>query len=252
MIFNSLSFAVFFPLVTFIYFIIPHTYRWSLLLISSCVFYMWFIPKYIFILGITIVIDYAAGILIERSQNKSKKKIILFLSIVSTLAVLFIFKYYNFFILNYNFINQVFGSHYSLDLINIILPVGLSFHTFQSLSYVIEVYRGNQKAVSHFGIYSLYVMFYPQLVAGPIERPQNLLHQFTEYHSFDYKRVTEGLTLMAWGLFKKVVIADRLAVIVNLVYDIPYAHKGVVLSIATIFFAFQIYCDFSGYSDIAL
>ena len=137
-------------------------------------------------------------------------------------------------------------------MLGLVLPIGLSFHTFQSLSYVIEVYRGHQKAERHFGIYALYVMFYPQLVAGPIERPQNLLHQFREKHYFDYDRVTDGLKLMAWGMFKKVVIANRLAIFVNQVYGAPMTYHGPAFVIATVFFAFQIYCDFSGYSDIAI
>ncbi|MDQ3815846.1 MAG: MBOAT family protein, partial [Armatimonadota bacterium] len=143
------------------------------------------------------------------------------------------------------------GWNYPLPYLEIILPIGLSFHTIQAMSYTIEVYRGQQKAERHFGIYSLYVMFYPQLVAGPIERPQNLLPQFYEKHEFDYQRVTDGLKLMAWGMFKKTVIADRLAPSVNAVYSDPTAYQGMPLVLATVFFAFQIYCDFSGYSDIA-
>src|SRR5678815_1064118 len=136
--------------------------------------------------------------------------------------------------------------------LKIILPIGLSFHTFQAMSYTIEVYRGNQKAERNFGIYALYVMFYPQLVAGPIERPQNLLHQFYENHKFDYERVVNGLKLILWGFFKKLVIADRLALYVGAVYNNPTHHTGLSFIMATIFFAFQIYCDFSGYSDIAI
>jgi alginate O-acetyltransferase complex protein AlgI len=250
-LFNSFSFFIFFPLVTVLYFLFPHRYRWAMLLVSSCIFYMWFIPKYILILGITIVIDYLAGIFIQRSVG-SIKKVWLVISIISTCLVLFVFKYFNFFSHSFVKIASVFGLNYPINVLNVILPIGLSFHTFQSLSYVIEVYRGNQKAEKHFGIYALYVMFYPQLVAGPIERPQNLIHQFYEKHSFDYKRVTDGLKLMAWGLFKKVVIADRLSILVNQVYDHPSSYDGSALIIATIFFAFQIYCDFSGYSDIAI
>jgi len=145
-----------------------------------------------------------------------------------------------------------FHLNYSLPILSIILPIGLSFHTFQSLSYVIEVYRGNQKAETHFGIYSLYVMFYPQLVAGPIERPQNILHQFYEKHEFNYNDVVTGLKRIVWGIFKKVVIADRLAIYVNAVYLNHDKHNGTSMAIATVFFAFQIYCDFSGYSDIAI
>ena len=251
MLFNSFEFLFFFPLVTIIYFLLPHKYRWFHLLVSSCIFYMFFIPVYILILFITILIDYFAGIWIERSEGK-KRKLYLVFSIISTCLVLFVFKYFNFFTSNYNGLAKLIGWNYSLNTLAIILPIGLSFHTFQSLSYVIEVYRGNQKAEKHFGIYSLYVMFYPQLVAGPIERPQNMIHQFYEKHDFDYKRVSDGLKLMAWGLFKKVVIADRLSTFVNQVYNNPYDYHGLALITATIFFTFQIYCDFSGYSDMAI
>jgi len=136
--------------------------------------------------------------------------------------------------------------------LEILLPIGLSFQTFQAMSYTIEVYRGNQKAERHFGIYALYVMFYPQLVAGPIERPQNVIHQFNEKHDFDYQRFTDGLKLMAWGIFKKVVIADRLSLMVGEVYKYPYNYKGIPLIVSTVFFSIQIFCDFSGYSYIAL
>jgi alginate O-acetyltransferase complex protein AlgI len=222
-----------------------------LLLSASCVFYMAFIPIYILILLVTILIDYTAGILIENSKGK-EKRLWLIISIISTCLVLFIFKYFNFFNANLAAISEFFHWNYSMKSLSLILPIGLSFHTFQSLSYVIEVYRGHQKAEHNFGIYSLYVMFYPQLVAGPIERPGNLLHQFYEQHNFDYKRVTDGLKIMAWGLFKKVVIADRLSLFVNQVYNNPTQYEGISLITATIFFAFQIYCDFSGYSDIAI
>jgi len=230
---------------------LPHKYRWLLLLVASCIFYMRFIPIYILILGVTIVIDYWAGIFIEKSTG-ARKKTYLIISIISTCLVLFIFKYFNFFNSNFAAIADFFNWNYGISALKIILPIGLSFHTFQSLSYVIEVYRGKQKAEYNFGIYSLYVMFYPQLVAGPIERPQNLLHQFYEKHYFEYKRVVDGLKIMAWGMFKKVVIADRLAVYVNKIYDDPTSYSGPHLLLATVFFAFQIYCDFSGYSDIAI
>jgi D-alanyl-lipoteichoic acid acyltransferase DltB (MBOAT superfamily) len=212
---------------------------------------MAFIPIYILILLVTIVIDYSAAIFIEKTKGP-RKKIILIISILSTCLVLFIFKYINFFNNNFIAIANFFHWHYPIGVLNIILPIGLSFHTFQSLSYVIEVYKGQQKAERHFGIYSLYVMFYPQLVAGPIERPQNLLHQFYEKHEFDYQRVTNGLKSMAWGLFKKMLIADRVAVLVNQIYKDPTSYEGIPLITATVFFAIQIYCDFSGYSDIAL
>ncbi len=251
MLFNSFDFIWFFVVISTLYFAIPHKYRWCMLLAASCFFYMAFIPAYIFILLITVVIDYLAAIWIEKSEGK-KRKLYLVISIISTCLVLFVFKYFNFFNTNMARVAEFFHWSYPISVLNIILPIGLSFHTFQSLSYVIEVYRGNQKAEKHFGIYSLYVMFYPQLVAGPIERPQNLLPQFYVKHNFDYKRVSDGLKLMAWGMFKKVVIADRLAVYVNQVYGDPHHYSSFPLIIATVFFTYQIYCDFSGYSDIAI
>ena len=251
MLFNSIEFLIFFPLVTALYFLLPHAWRWGLLLVASCVFYMFFIPYYIAILFVTILIDYFAGIWIERSDGKKKKRYLWF-SIISTILVLFVFKYYNFFIGNYNHVAELIGWNYSLDVLKIALPIGLSFHTFQSLSYVIEVYRGNQKAEHHFGIYSLYVMFYPQLVAGPIERPQNILHQFYEKHSVNYADFSSGFKMIIWGLFKKVVIADNLSVIVNLVYETPETMPWYWLLIGSYLFAIQIYCDFSGYSDMAI
>lgn len=251
MLFNSIEFLLFFPIVTFLYFALPFRYRWFLLLAASCIFYMAFVPIYILILAITILIDYFAAIYIDRSEGK-RKKLYLILSIISTCLVLFIFKYFNFFITNINDIAAFLGLKYPFHILHIILPIGLSFHTFQSLSYVIEVYRGHQKPEYHFGIYSLYVMFYPQLVAGPIERPQNLLHQFHQEHRFNYTDVSQGLKRVAWGMFKKIVIADRLAIAVNYVYNNPGEQTSLAIILATIFFAFQIYCDFSGYSDIAI
>jgi D-alanyl-lipoteichoic acid acyltransferase DltB (MBOAT superfamily) len=247
MLFNSIEFLIFFPLVTAIYFLVPHRFRWIHLLAASCVFYMFFIPVYIFILIFTILIDYIAGIMIENAEG-TRRKMFLAMSIIANIGVLAVFKYFNFFISNVN--ELLAGFHivgHSLPLLRIILPIGLSFHTFQAMSYTIEVYRGHQKAERHFGIYSLYVMFYPQLVAGPIERPQ-----FRTEHHFDYDMVTSGLRLMAWGMFKKVVIADRLAIIVNGVYDHPQEHHGISVLLAMLFFSIQIYCDFSGYSDIAI
>jgi len=212
---------------------------------------MVFVPIYILILGATIVIDYFAGIFIENATGKRRKLFLIF-SLVANVGVLAIFKYYNFLNENLSFLLNFFDQQNPIPYLSILLPIGLSFHTFQAMSYTIEVYRGNQKAERHFGIYSLYVMFYPQLVAGPIERPQNLLHQFKEKHKFDYDRVTSGLRLMAWGLFKKAVIADRLSMIVDNVYNDPHSHNSFSLVLATIFFTFQIYCDFSGYSDMAI
>jgi alginate O-acetyltransferase complex protein AlgI len=251
MLFNSFHFFLFFPIVTFLYFVIPQKYKWIHLLAASCYFYMVFMPVFILILFFTIFIDYFAGIYIEKSVGQ-KRKLLLSLSLIANIGILGIFKYYNFFIDNLSLIYGYFGSQISLSHISIILPIGLSFHTFQAMSYNLEVYRGHQKAERHLGIYALYVMFYPQLVAGPIERPQNMLHQFREKHSFDYKNLVSGLRLILWGLFKKMVIADRLAEFVNPVYNNPLNFDSITLILATFFFAYQIYCDFSGYSDIAL
>jgi len=212
---------------------------------------MAFVPIYILILGVTIVIDYFAGISIEKATDK-RKKVFLIISLIANIGVLAIFKYYNFINDNLSFLLKGFALDNPIPYLSILLPVGLSFHTFQAMSYTIEIYRGNQKAERHFGIYSLYVMFYPQLVAGPIERPQNLLYQFRQNHQFDYDRITSGLRLIAWGLFKKVVIADRLSILVDKVYSSPSQHDSSSLAIATIFFTFQIFCDFSGYSDMAI
>lgn len=251
MLFNSFHFLFFFIIVTSFYFSIPHNRRWLLLLLSSCYFYMAFVPIYILILGFTIVIDYFAGIYIENAEG-NKRKLFLIFSLIANIGVLAVFKYFNFLNHNFSFLMQGFGLTNPIPYLSILLPIGLSFHTFQAMSYTIEVYRGHQKAERHFGLYSLYVMFYPQLVAGPIERPQNLLHQFREKYDFEYERVVEGLKLMLWGLFKKLVIADRLAIYINTVYNNPEQHSGMTFIMATFFFAFQIYCDFSGYSDIAI
>lgn len=251
MLFNSINFLFFFVIVTIAYFTLPHRFRWLLLLVSSCYFYMSFVPVYILILAFTIIVDYFAGIIIEDASGK-KKKWFFIIGLLVNILVLAFFKYYNF--LNENLTALLHGVGYEnpIPYLSIILPIGLSFHTFQAMSYIIEINRGRYKAERHFGIFAVYVMFYPQLVAGPIERPQNLLHQFHEKHEFNYDNLVEGLKQMIWGLFKKVVIADRLAIYVNAVYNNQEFHNGTTLIVATLFFSFQIYCDFSGYSDIAI
>jgi len=251
LLFNSFTFVVFFIVVTGLYFQLSHRLRWALLLAASCFFYMFFVPVYILILAVTIAVDYVAGIWIEDTDDPRRKKLYLVGSIVTVCAVLFVFKYFNFFNENFAALADALGWNYSIEALRIALPIGLSFHTFQSLSYVIEVYRGRQKAERHFGIYSLYVMYFPQLVAGPIERPQNLLHQFHERKTFDLARAQSGLSLALWGLFKKVVVADSLAIYTEAIYSHSEHHTGATLLVATYCFAFQIYCDFSGYSDIA-
>ena len=247
MLFNSPQFLIFFPIVTALYFALPHRWRYLHLLVASCVFYMAFVPVYILILAFIIVVDYVAGLMIERSEG-SHRRAYLVASLVANIGTLAVFKYYNFFVEQ---VQAVIPSAH-LPLLSLLLPIGLSFHTFQAMSYTIEVYRGRQRAERHFGIYALYVMFYPQLVAGPIERPQNLLHQFREVHHFDLDEVVIGLRQMMWGFFKKVAVADRLAVAVDIAFGQPRARSALELVLGAILFTVQLYADFSGYSDIAL
>lgn len=252
MLFNSFAFAIFFVVVTLLYFVLPHKWRWAWLLSASCFFYMFFKPEFILILAFTIVIDYIAGIYLEQETEKKRKKRFLIMSLIANIGILAIFKYYNFINGNITGLALLLGMKNPIPYLNMVLPIGLSFHTFQAMSYTIEVYRGNQKAERHFGIYSLYVMFYPQLVAGPIERPQNMLHQFHEHHKFKYNDFASGMRLVLWGLFKKTVIADRLAAITDPIFTNPQQYSAIALLMGSIFFSFQIFCDFSGYSDIAI
>jgi alginate O-acetyltransferase complex protein AlgI len=250
MLFNSPEFAVFFPIVTLLYFLLPQRMRAPMLLAASCWFYMAFVPKYILILVFLILFDFTAGILIENAQGR-RRRIFLIASLCANIGMLGFFKYFNFLNGNFASMARFIGWSYPIAYLHIILPIGLSFHTFQSMSYTVEVYRGRFKAERSLLYFALYVMFYPQLVAGPIERPQNLLHQFREHHLFNWSRFTDGLRLMASGLFKKIVIADRAAILANAVYGQPAHFSGLQLLIATWFFAIQIYCDFSGYTEIA-
>ena len=233
MLFNSWAFLAFFPLVVIVYFLLPQRFRNVFLLVVSCLFYMSYIPAYIFILFFLIVLDYGLGLLIE-SSDRDKKKSWMFFSIAANVLALLGFKYFDFFS----------GRH-------ILLPIGLSFHTMQSMSYVIEVSREKQNAERNFLTYALYVMFFPQLIAGPIERPQNLLKQFYDVHKFEIKRVLSGIQLMIFGFYKKVVIADCISALVNPVFENPMQSSGTDFVIAAATFSMQIYCDFSGYSDIA-
>lgn len=251
MLFNSLKFFIFFPLVTALYFLLPHKYRWVLLLAASAVFYMAFVPAYILILVFLVIVDYFLGIWLEKIRPE-RKKVLLVVGIILNLGALAVFKYFDFFSANISALASFLDWNYSFKSLSLILPIGLSFFTLQSLGYIIEVYRGRQKAERHPGMLALFIMFYPQLLAGPIGRPQNLLHQFREKHYFEYQRVVGGLRLMLWGLFLKMVIADRLAIVVDRVYDNPIGQPGISLLVASIFFTFQIFCDFAGYSDIAI
>jgi alginate O-acetyltransferase complex protein AlgI len=252
MLFNSVEFLIFFPIVVILYFVVPLRLRIPVLLGASYYFYMSWRPEYIILILFSTLIDYFAGRKIGEVTQSQQRKFYLFLSLASNLGILFFFKYSEFFFNSIQSLTSIIQIDYNPADFGLILPVGISFYTFQTLSYTINVYRGVQKPEHNLLMFALYVSFFPQLVAGPIERSERLLPQFFVKHSIDYDRITDGLKLMAWGFFKKVVVADRLAAIVNLVYNDPTEFSGVPLLIATYFFAFQIYCDFSGYSDIAI
>ena len=252
MVFNSIEFLIFLPIVVALFYLLPQKARWLMLLAASCVFYMWFVPKYILILLVTIVIDYSAGILMEHyADQPKKKKTFMVISIVSTLTVLVIFKYLNFLTANLDQLCASLGKETHL-VTHIILPIGLSFHTFQSMSYVFEVYRGYQKAERHFGYYALYVMFFPQLVTGPIERPGNLLRQLHEEKRFNYDNISKGMRLILFGFFAKMVVADHLGEYVDEVFGHLDEYNSWTVLCCMVFYSFQIYCDFFGYSTIAL
>jgi alginate O-acetyltransferase complex protein AlgI len=252
MLFNSLEFLVFFPIVVALYFALPYRFRWILLLLASYYFYMCWNYKYVVLIVVSTVVDYTTGILLYRSERKTLRKLLLLMSLITNLGLLFFFKYFNFFGGAVNEVFQKFNIFVDIPAYNVLLPVGISFYTFQTLSYTIDIYKRKQTPEYHFGRFALFVSFFPQLVAGPIERSVNLLPQFREKYDFDYERVKNGLLLMGWGFFKKIVIADRLAEYVNMVYNNPTDFSGIPNIIATFFFSFQIYCDFSGYSDIAI
>ncbi len=251
MLFNSIEFLVFFPIVVGVYFALPHRLRWVVLLVSSYCFYMAWEPGYACLLAISTVVDYFAALVMARRQG-GRRRLCLLTSLSVNLGLLFFFKYYNFFRGAFETVFTSAGFDVSMPVSKFLLPVGISFYTFQTLGYTIDVYRGGKEPERHFGIFAVYVAFFPQLVAGPIERAARFLPQFRVPVAFDYERVTDGLKLMVWGMVKKVVIADRLAVLVDQVYGQPGEYSGLALTVATVFFAFQIYCDFSGYCDIAI
>lgn len=252
MLFNSFAFAVFLPAVFTLYWALPHKPRWILILLASYYFYMSWNVKYVFLILFTTVISYGAARLLENEESKQKKKWILAGAAILCLGVLFFFKYFNFVSTSIADFLSLFAIRMNPITLNVLLPVGISFYTFQTLSYIIDVYRGDVPAERHFGYYAAFVSFFPQLVAGPIERTRNLLPQLKAERKFDYDQATYGLKLMAWGYFKKIVIADTLSQYVSTVYDTPQNFQGFALVLATVFFTIQIYCDFSGYSDIAI
>lgn len=250
MLFNSLTFLIFLVCILSLYYILPYKYKWYLLLIGSCIFYMAWRIEFIFLILFSSFFNYYIGLLIEKYENKSKT--ILTTGLIINFLILFIFKYSIF--INHSFMSiyNYFNISYPIKDFDIVLPMGISFYTFQATSYTIDIYRKRYKAEKNILKVSLYIMFFPQLVAGPIERADNLLNQLFLNHKFNIYNISMGIKIMLIGYFKKIVIADRIAILVNTVYNSPYDYNGISFIIATIFFAIQLYCDFSGYSDIAI
>lgn len=242
MLFNSFEFLIFFCIVIPLYFALPLRGRQWLLLIASAYFYMRWNPAYILLLLFTTGIDFYIGHRIAAHTDTRKRKAWLLVSLISNLGMLFVFKYFNFFTDTFNLPVHV----------QLLLPVGISFYTFHAISYVMDVYRGRQAPERNFFIFLVYIIFFPQLVAGPISRATAMLHQFHAYHAFNASRVADGFRLILWGFFKKVVIADKLALVADTVYHSPQDYTGWPLIVGTLAFCFQIFCDFSGYTDIAL
>lgn len=258
MVFNSFAFLLYFPIVLLLYRILPLKVRWVMLLAVSLLFYMSWQADLIYLIGFTTVVSYVCARLIERFEGERKKqKACMLVAVISSLAVLFFFKYFNFLSSSFTDIANHLGLGLSELTLDLILPVGISFYTFQTLSYVIDVYRGSIKAEKHFGYYALYVSFFPQLVAGPIERPENLLPQLKTKNPFTVNDTLVGLKFMAVGFFKKIAVADQISKYVDIVYNNADTANGDLLNgftvlLATVLFAIQIYCDFSGYTDIAI
>lgn len=259
MLFNSFHFLLFFPAVVLIYFVLPQRIKWVWLLVSSYYFYMAWNPRYALLIAVSTILTFVSGLLLEYSngladetKKRRQKKLWVALSFASNLAILFFFKYFYFALDNINNVLSHLGLRVLEPAFDVLLPVGISFYTFQALSYTVDVYRGEIRAEKNIGKYALFVSFFPQLVAGPIERAKNLLIQVHEKHYFEYDRVRDGLLLMVWGFFQKIAIADRVAVLVNPVYNNYEQCSGIQLVLATLFFAVQIYCDFAGYSNIAI
>jgi len=249
--FNSFVFFIFFPIVVLLFYLTPQKIRWALLLIASCVFYLAFSVNYLLALLTISLMNYFLGIGIVSGEGKIRKSVY-FTGIILNLLILACFKYYDFIIVDLQRTARFLHLNYPANVIRIILPLGLSFFTFSSISYLIDIKRKIISPEKHMGILASYFLFFPKLMQGPIERAGRVIPQFFQQRSFDYSDTVEGVKLMAWGFFKKLVIADRLATFVNDVYAYPQQSHGPVLLIATLFFAFQIYADFSGYTDIAV
>lgn len=258
MLFNSVSFLIFFPIVILIYFLIPQRIKYLWLLAASYYFYMSWNPVYALLILTSTVVSWLSGLLLSAGGQRlgkraqAAKKWCLAGCVVLNLGILFFFKYYTFATGSIEKIFALFHVAVELPTLDVLLPVGISFYTFQAMGYVFDVFRGEIPAEKNFLRYALFISFFPQLVAGPIERSKNLMHQIYEPHSFNGERVKDGLLLMGWGFFQKLVIADRIAILVKDVYSYYTNYSGLQILLATILFAFQIYCDFSGYSDIAI
>ncbi len=251
MLFNSIEFLLFLPVVVLLYYALPHRYRWGLLLAASYYFYAAWKLEYLVLIIASTLIDYYAGLRMGAEEHQRKRRKFLYLSLAGNLGMLLGFKYFNFFSDSVRVALEQFNIFADTPHLEFLLPVGISFYTFQSMSYTIDLYRGERDVERHLGIFALYVAFFPQLVAGPIERSTHLLPQFRERVTFDYGRTTSGLRLILWGFFKKIVIADQLALFVQQVYGSPGEWSGPAVLLASYFFAFQIFCDFSAYTDIA-
>ncbi|MBW8051275.1 MAG: MBOAT family protein [Cytophagales bacterium] len=253
MLFNSITFIIFILIVVPLHFLVSPKYKWVLLLIASYFFYMFWNPFYIFLIIISTVIDYYMGRKMSDLPTKNRRRPYLILSIVTNLGLLFTFKYFNFFTGTLNSLLASGDINYEFTMLDVLLPVGISFYTFQTLSYSADIYKGVIKCEKHIGKFALFVAFFPQLVAGPIERAANLLPQFRhKIISFNYERFLSGFSQVLLGFFKKVVVADLLAIYIDSIYGNYQLYYGFTLLFATYMFAFQIYCDFSGYSDIAI
>lgn len=260
MTFNSFHFLLFFPIVVLVYFAIPRRWKNPWLLVCSYYFYMSWNPKYVVLIAASTLITWWGGLRIGRAAQiadervrRRRKKLWIALCLTGNLAILGFFKYYGFLSENIERALSAFNIRFTPPrAVDVLLPVGISFYTFQALGYIIDVYRGTVAPEENLLQYALFISFFPQLVAGPIERSRNLIRQIHEAHTFDGDRVARGLLLMGWGFFKKLVIADRAAMLVTAVYGNYNNYTGLQIIIATIFFAIQIYCDFSGYSDIAV
>lgn len=260
MLFNSLEFLVFFPIVLLIYFVIPKKIKYLWLLIASYYFYMCWNAKYALLILFSTLITYISGLLIENvkrteieyTKKQRYKKLVVAASFILNLIILFYYKYFNFTLSVLQKILSIASIQLSIPGFDIMLPVGISFYTFQALSYTMDVYRDDIYAEKNFFRYALFVSFFPQLVAGPIERSKNLLKQLAVPKKFNYELAKEGFLLMLWGFFLKIVLADRIAIFVDTVYSEYTTYQGWYLILATMLFAVQIYCDFSGYSTIAV